>query len=181
MLSVWAALTAADVAFVAAHGGDCPLVDDWPQLPKLFGDEPITLAWLLDLREEHHLAIPKLLIVASYRAFHDFRAVSYVSVGVLSATALVVVMGVWRLRGRPRIADVALPTLCLSLAHVDNWIGNGLCSQFILSTSLAMLLIPCLIRPSRVAVVVISLLLPLCGAGVGLRLGWHALDGSRAL
>lgn len=125
--AVWVAFTVSAVLFVYTFGSNAPYADEWEFVPALVGVEP-GLPWLWAQHNEHRLPLPRAVYLILFRWTHDFRAGSYLQVGILSALALALMRYAARLRGRPDWPDAFFPVSLLHLGHWENFImGYQLC------------------------------------------------------
>ena len=46
---------------------DLPYWDDWEMVPVITGHEPVTLKWAWAQHNEHHMPVPKLILVGLFR------------------------------------------------------------------------------------------------------------------
>src|SRR5262245_58601504 len=117
LLGVWAILTLAALAFVAAIGTNAPYADEWEFVPALLGEEP-QLPWLWAQHNEHRLPLPRAVYLGLFKLTHDFRAGMVLQVAMLSALSLALMRLAASLRGGPHWSDVFFP---VSLLHVGHW------------------------------------------------------------
>jgi hypothetical protein len=118
---VWIALTIALVWLVASYGDNLPGPDEWHLVPIWVGKAPLTWSYLFSRHNEHILPLSREFLIALARITHgDFRAGMFASVLILSAAAFALIRAASRIRGRPSLADIALPLLLLHLGHRQN-------------------------------------------------------------
>src|SRR5687768_16482904 len=58
--SIWAGMLAATCWFVLRYGFTLPYRDELQMVDVLLGEQPVTLAWLWSLHNEHRLFVPRL-------------------------------------------------------------------------------------------------------------------------
>jgi hypothetical protein len=168
---VWAAMTAALLAYVWAFARDVPWWDDWDLVPVLSGREPATAAWLWKPHNEHRIPVPKLIHLAlAAPDGPDFRAAAYVNALALAAGALALILAARRLRGHTSCADALFPLALLHWGQYDNLIWSFqvqfICSTVLFLVPLALMMTA---RPDALpwrglAVGLCALVLPFCGA-----------------
>ena len=93
--AIWAAATAATLAFVGRYGFKVPIWDEWHWFRVAAGDAPVTLQWLWSQHNEHRMFLPRLVYVALIRATgFDFQALALFNVFALSALAIALMLTV---------------------------------------------------------------------------------------
>src|SRR5207249_3988664 len=118
---VWMVLTLSTAAIIARYGSDVPIWDDYEIIRALVGEQPVTPGWLWAQCNEHRIAVPKLMLLESYRlAGNDVRAGMVLSAASLSALAAGLVMLAGRFRGGHRASDALFPILLLNPGHSTN-------------------------------------------------------------
>lgn len=170
----WGLLTLAAFAFVARYGTSIPFWDDYAVIDRVTGHAPVTIGWLWAQHNEHRIALPKLLLVASERlAGNDVRAGMYLSVATLSGLAALLIGLVARRPGGTRPSDALFPLLLLNLGQAANLLWGFQFSQVLPTALGTAFLAPIALRPAwpHFKTVVLAgagmILLPLCG-GTGL-------------
>ncbi len=117
---VWLALTVALLAYVVRHGRDTPMWEEWYDLDGLYGVTS-PLEWVFGRLNQHRYVLGRALM---YGLFHatggDFRAGLYVSVGLLSASAAILLRTLRQLRGRHHGIDALVPLLLLNPGASEN-------------------------------------------------------------
>jgi hypothetical protein len=193
--SLWAALTAALVGYVALFARDVPWWDDWDLVPVLSGRQPVTAAWLWERHNEHRVPIPKLIHVALAAAGGvDFRTAAFLNAAILAGGTVVLILTARRLRGHTDVADALFPLALLHWGQYENLIWSFQV-QFVCATGLFLVAValmatadPHSLRWRGVVVGVCALVLPFFGANgavlapaLVLWLGWVALRYARWL
>jgi hypothetical protein len=166
VFAVWAAMSAAAVAFVLAFGVNFPLADEWGTLSLLAAPRP-DAALLWERHNEHQLPLPRLTYWAAYRLSGDLRTGMLLSAVGWSLLAWLLIATAHTVRGRPAYADAYFPLALLGWGQYENLLMSYQVG-FMCSTVLAGLvlreLVTSPVTPSRVARVgVFSTLLPMCG------------------
>ena len=136
---VWAFATLAALSFVLFLGTNAPYADEWEFVPALVGDEP-QLPWLWQQHNEHRLPLPRLVVLALFKATHDFRAGSVLQVVMLSGLALYLMRLAKKLRGAAHWTDSFFPISLLHIGHWENFVmGYQVCFVLfaVLATGLA--------------------------------------------
>ena len=171
--AIWAFLSLSLFIHVQKHGSPIPFADDWCLVPLLTGNCPLTVKTLWGQHNEHRFALPRLILLFLLKAAEgDFRAGTYATVCLLSASAAVMMAAACRIRGRSSYFDLFFPLTLLHYAQGETFtmsltLGFSL-PVFLLYTILAIMVRPGPRKQSHVVLVVILLaLLPLCG-GPGL-------------
>lgn len=111
------ALAAAAVGYVLRFGSNVPNTDEWDAVVgPLAADFP--WGWVIAHHNEHRYPLGRLVWAAGLRATgFDFRTGMLVTVGLLTATSLLLTDAVRRLRGTARMADLIVPALLLNWGH----------------------------------------------------------------
>jgi hypothetical protein len=178
--------------YVERFGSSLPIQDDWVMVPVWTGNQSVTLAWLWEPHNQHHMPLPKLLLAALGTISNgDARVGMYVNCMLLGVAAAVLILAASRLQGRTHFTDAVIP---LAIMHVGQY--HGLLVSFsmnlILSALLGTLALAVILRirttPTPVQVValwIVLLLLPLCGNSglllVPALLAWLLYAGLRCL
>lgn len=149
VFGVWAALTAAAFWFVAHYGRNCPFADEWAIVPWITGRAPVTPGWIFLAHNEHHIPLPKAILVGLYALSNrNFLLGAFLNVCILSAAALTFVWTLARWRGFSRWSDAIFPAVILSWMHADNML-SGWQIQFTLPVLFAALYMLCTLRPGK--------------------------------
>lgn len=200
-LGVWVVLAlmlASALVFVGKYGRNIPMCDEWSEMvPAMAGEQPITPAWLWkqysfgdDPSEvgEHRLPLPKIVFMALYRAAgNDLRGIMYFHVVASAIMAGALIVTAKTVRGWNSFTDAIFPMALLHWGHAPNWL-SGFQVQFILSTSLALLILTRIVQKaaawsfrSALLVALGLILLTLCGGNglifvlpMTLWLGWYS-------
>jgi hypothetical protein len=168
--AVWAAMTAADLAWVAYYSRDIPLMDEWVMVPALTGHQPISWAWVWAQHNEHRFALTRLILLGVYRlGGYDFRAGTPVNVGLMAVMTAALILAARRLRGRTSFADAFFPLTLLHWGQSENfWWSWQL--VFIVPVALALVVLCVMVRQGHRLTLRAGLLagvclalLPLCG------------------
>jgi hypothetical protein len=118
--TVWAIMTAATILLVRHYSRNIPYMDDFLLVPMMTGHQPVSLAWLWSLHNEHRPVVSRLILAGLYRWIApDFRLGMYVSAGIVSAAAALMLVVVRRLRGYTRAIDVVLPLSILNIGQAE--------------------------------------------------------------
>jgi hypothetical protein len=164
----------AALSFVQRYGINLPVSDDWPYVPYVTGEQPVTAQLLWEQHNEHRIPVPKVLYLALSRLTHcDYRAGMVLNVAALGALAFSMIRVASRLRGSMSYTDAFFPLVLLQLGQLENL----LCSfqvVFVMSVILASIFLLIIVNhPTRLGLRSSVLagtclfLLPLCG-GQGL-------------
>jgi hypothetical protein len=115
LATVWCATTGATLWFAAQTTGAVPKFDEWPlMVPALSGVEAVDMRWFWSQLNEHRIPIPRLAYLAAfYVSGGDFRSGAFLSVALLSLTALAGMLLARRRRGASSIADAFFPLILL--------------------------------------------------------------------
>src|SRR5262249_54275577 len=118
---VWLATTVAALGLIATHGCNVLRVDEWELVPFLSGTSPVTFASLWEQHNDHRIPVPKLVLLALYRAAGDDRRLAmYANAAALAVLALALVWAVGRARGRTAVTDAFFPLALLHWGHCDS-------------------------------------------------------------
>jgi len=122
-LIVWGTLLGATLGALLLAVRNAPVApywpDEWMYVPVVTGREPLTLSWLFAFHNEHRIPLPKLVWVAVERlSGFDGRWGSALNVLILAGAAVLLVLGLRRLRGRMIWTDAVVP---LVLLHAGHW------------------------------------------------------------
>jgi hypothetical protein len=121
--TVWALTLAAALLYVMWFGHNIPIYDDFTLVPYLAGDKSPTAAWLWEPHNEHHIPLPKLVLVSLLGAGGgDFRTGMFFNVLGLGALAFAMIYAARRLRGRTSLADAFFPLILLHGGHTPNYL-----------------------------------------------------------
>jgi hypothetical protein len=118
----WLAMTIAAIAYVALFGNNVPYSDDWSLIDFITGARPVTLEWLWSSHGGHRILLPRLLLLGLYKICGtDFRAGMYFNVGLLSASAAILIWASARMRGgAASLTDLFFPLILLHWGHFEN-------------------------------------------------------------
>jgi len=166
----WALMTVIALAFVFVYGRNVPSWDDWDIVPTVTGAQPVTWNWLWSQHNEHRIPVPRLVMLAIFRGFMDFRAGMVANV-VLSAGMTAWLLRVVRqVRGRREWTDLFLPLVALNLGQGLNFMWAWQIGFFV-STALMLALLVIVARHSairpggRIVVAIGVLVFLLAGSG----------------
>ena len=158
------------VGLVVERTVNIPFMDDWEMVPVLTGDQPLTLSWLWSQHNEHRIFLPRLLYLAVVSlSGNDFRAGAFFNVFALCIAAAALCLAARKLRGSTRYADAYFPLVVLQWAQAEN-LTWSFQVQTILGTVPVLLILGVLFKKGSLsfrqtlAVGVVTLTLPLCGA-----------------
>ena len=166
--AIWAAATAATLAFVGRYGFKVPIWDEWHWFRVAAGDAPVTLQWLWSQHNEHRMFLPRLVYVALIRATgFDFQALALFNVFALSALAIALMLTVPARRGRTELADAFFPLILLHWSQAENLIW-GFQLNFIISVVLAGTLLAVILRCGDSLHLHTALFFSLCTVALGL-------------
>ncbi len=191
---VWLGMTAWVAVFVAKHGHNLPVTDEWAFVPVYYGGWREKLTWLFHRHCEHRFFLGRGIILGLlWITGIDFRVGLWVTVVFLSAASAVLILAARKLRGHTHPVDVIFPLLLLHLGHTENLV-MGYQLVFTL-TVLYLALFALLIahseglRPATTALLGSVLLVPIAlGGGQGLAfvpalgcwVAWQAVRGLRS-
>jgi hypothetical protein len=102
--------------------------------------QPITARWLWSQHNEHRVPLARLIMLAMYRLWPDFRVCMYLNVAMMAVLAGVLIRCAQRLRGRIVATDVFFPLVLLGLAQGLNFIWAWQV-EFFASTAIALCLL----------------------------------------
>ena len=124
-LIVWATLLGATLGALLLAARNGPVApywpDEWMYVPVVTGREPLTLSWLFAFHNEHRIPLPKLVWVAVERlSGFDGRWGSALNALILAGAAVLLVLGLRRLRGRMIWTDAIVPLLLLHGGHWED-------------------------------------------------------------
>jgi len=115
------AIAISTLTFVNRDALTSPWADELQWTPVFVGEQPATLAWLMQPHNGHCMPLVKLTYLGVGRATgFDFRAVALFSTFLLVTAALAVVLVVARTRGRASVFDVLVPVFLLNWGHYMN-------------------------------------------------------------
>lgn len=118
---VWAVVTVQVAGYVARHGHDLPTDDEWAFVKVSYASFEEQFRWLGERHMEHRFPLGRVLYLGLlHLTGHDYRVGMWVTVGILAATAALLVLAARRLRGRTVLADAVFPLLFLHGAHTEN-------------------------------------------------------------
>lgn len=169
--SVWVALLAVALWYVARFGADAPRWDDYAVTPQLCGRAPITASWLWSQHSEHRIPIARLVLLGVFKLDGaDPRPVMALVVAALATGAAALLIAAGRAPGGARYSDAFLPVVLLHLGHHENLLWA---IQFTYALPVALLCgvaaavsSPGRPSPARAAAAGACLLvMPLCNAG----------------
>ena len=106
-------------------------------VPTMTHRQPITAVWLWSQHNEHRVPLARLLMLAMYRVWPDFRACMYLNVAMMAVLAGVLIRCAHRLRGSIVATDVFFPLVLLGLAQGLNFIWAWQV-EFFASTAIAL-------------------------------------------
>lgn len=142
-------MTAIALAFVLVYGRNVPSWDDWDIVPTTTGAQPVTWNWLWSQHNEHRIPVPRLVMLAIFRSFMDFRA------GMVANVLLNAGMTAWllrilrQLRGCLEWTDVFLPLVALNLGQGLNFMWAWQIGFFV-STALMLAFLGVVARHSAI-------------------------------
>lgn len=120
VLLSWAAMTILAGVFVARYGQNYPRQDEWEFISVLYGLES-RWDWVFARHYEHRYILARaIFLLLDAVSGHDFRAGMWVSVVLLSASALQLIRVARQLRGYSHPLDVTFPVLLLNAGHCEN-------------------------------------------------------------
>jgi hypothetical protein len=118
--TVWAIMTAATILFIRHYARNVPFMDDFLLVPMMTGHQPVSLAWLWSLHNEHRPVVSRLIMAGLYRGIApDLRLGMYFSAGLVSTAAALMVVVVRRLRGYTSALDVVLPLSIQNIGQAE--------------------------------------------------------------
>src|SRR6266487_2313980 len=92
--TIWTAAFVGIIVYAAFFSTNIPWADEWSHVPVVTGDRPLSLAWLWELHNEHRIALPKLIWLASLRfSNYNFRLLPFLDICALGALAFVMILG----------------------------------------------------------------------------------------
>ena len=108
--------------FVVKHGSSgVPICDEWHLLAE-WTTENDTLRWAVKHHFEHRYPLGKMVWISTLQATGwNFRAPMFLTVGLLAASAILLLWTARLRRGHTRLCDVMIPVLLLHLGHQFNY------------------------------------------------------------
>lgn len=120
VLLSWAVMTVLAGEFVARYGQNYPRQDEWEFISVLYGLES-RWDWVFARHYEHRYILARaIFLLLDAVSGHDFRAGMWVTVVLLSASALQLIRVARQLRGYSHPLDVMFPVLLLNAGHCEN-------------------------------------------------------------
>ena len=169
-VALWAACTAAALAFVVTLATDVPYWDEWELAPYVTGQKPVTAEYLWSLHNEHRIPLPRLTYLGLFWFTTDFRSGALFNVILMSVASLMLMDAVRRVRGRLSWTDGAIPLALLHPGHAENLIASFQL-QMTWSTALVCVILAAITRQrdavgrsQALAIGGALVLLPMCGA-----------------
>lgn len=134
--SCWVAMLATSAYFVLRDGRNIPIQEDWLVVPAATGHQADFWDWVWEPNNEHRVPVQKLLYVALFRLWPDFRVGMVFNLLVLAGVAFAFVVFMRSLRGRTRWTDAFFP---IAFLHLGNWENLGWSWQltFVVAAALA--------------------------------------------
>ncbi len=114
----------AAVAYVARFATNCPVGDEWQLLAEIFrGGGGFPWSWIAAHHNEHRYILAKFVWYGSLALSNfDFRAGMFVTVGLLAASAGLLLAALRHLGVRRGPADLLVPALLLHWGHWFGWL-----------------------------------------------------------
>jgi hypothetical protein len=137
----WAGMIVVTLIFAARYGISVPVADTWSQtVPRLIGEEPVTIAWLWDQAGDHRFPMGKLVHLGICQCTGgDFRAPVFVNVLGLAAMAFSMIWASTRVRGWTSYSDAFFPLAILHWGHFEH-LANGWMVLFVIPSVLVSVL-----------------------------------------
>ncbi len=132
----WTLLLAAALLYVHRYGTNVPSWDDWDIVPTMTGEQPVTAEWLWSQHNEHRIPVARLMMLATYRVWPDFRSTMVLNVLSMAWLAFALTRCAQHLRGKLGVTDLFFPLVLLGLAQGVNFIW-GWQVEFMSSTAVA--------------------------------------------
>lgn len=166
----WAVATLWVAVFVASHGHNLPVCDEWAFVRISYAPWSERLEWLGERHMEHRFPLSRAAWLGVLDATgHDFRAGMWLTTTLLSGSAAALILAARRLRGRTELVDAAFPVLLLHAGHSENLL-MGYQLAFTITVA-ALAFFPLVVArspalgPSRSAFAGASLLIPIALGG----------------
>ena len=118
----WGLALASSAALVLLAGRNVPIQEDWHVIAAATGHQEGFWAWVWEPNNEHRVPIAKLLYVALFQLWPDFRVGMVFNVAALAGIAAAFVVFLRRMRGHTRWTDAFFPLIFL---HLGNWENFG--------------------------------------------------------
>lgn len=119
--SVWAAMLAAAVGYVAAFGLMMPFADEWAWIGISTGHQSPNFEWFWSSHNGHRMLIPRLIyITTGSLTGYQFNIMALANVATLGAAAAVLMRAARRVRGRSDVTDIIFPAAFLHWGHEIN-------------------------------------------------------------
>jgi hypothetical protein len=178
--AVWAVVFVAILQYAAVYSINIPWADEWSHANVIAGERPASMSWLWEQHNEHRVAVPKLLWLASLQLSGDnFHLLPLIDTSALGGLAFGLILAAMRLRGRIAYTDALLPLVILTPAQYDNLVWAWQV-EFVLPVVLAGVLLLRIVRHATrgvqeswkgaAAIATCLAILPFCAA-VGLAFG----------
>ena len=118
----WALVLVTSAYFVLKAGRNIPIQEDWHVIAAATGNQDGFWGWVWEPNNEHRVPIAKLVYVALFELWPDFRVGMIFNLAVLAGIAAAFVVFLRRVRGRTRWTDAFFPLIFL---HLGNWENFG--------------------------------------------------------
>ena len=118
--SVWLAMLAGAVAYVASFSPAVPMQDDLSLVEARWLDRELFFTRLWNQHNEHRIPLPRLVMWSLDRTTGYFLASSFVSIALWAAIAAGMIVVARRLRGHTSTADAFFPLLWLHTGNSEN-------------------------------------------------------------
>jgi hypothetical protein len=113
---LWAAATLALLGYVRRFGSSVPIWDDARFIAAFSSGDSLLPGAVFEQTTAHRIPLLRVAMNAAQRVTGDaFRAVPYATVLLISLATVLVVVALWRRRGRAEYTDAAIPLALLSL------------------------------------------------------------------
>ncbi len=119
--SIWAGMLLATCWFVLRYGFTLPYRDEFGMVSVLLGEQPVTLAWLWSLHNEHRLFVPRLIYLGlMWLTGGNLPQAALYNTLSLAAAAACLMLAAHRLRGHTTLDDAVFPIALLHWGHFTN-------------------------------------------------------------
>jgi hypothetical protein len=117
---VWASMLIGLLFYVGSCSADIPWQDEWNYVPIMTGDRPVTFRWLWEQHNDTRMMLPKLIWYSLETVAHwDPRAGMYLNALLLSALAMLMILGAKKFRRRLTYTDAFFPLMVMHVSHFD--------------------------------------------------------------
>jgi hypothetical protein len=142
----WALVLVTSAYFVLRAGRNIPIQEDWHVIAAATGHQDGFWGWVWEPNNEHRVPIAKLLYVALFQLWPDFRVGMVFNLAVMAGIGAGFVVFLRRIRGHTRWTDAFFPLIFL---HLGNWENFGWSWQltFVIAAAVGAAMLMLIARP----------------------------------